>query len=148
MASFKGHAEYSVDSKGRVAIPAKMRSALRPEANQTFVITRGHEECVVLYPLDVWERREEKMAELNTYRSKPRAFVRVAMMWAEEVTLDNQGRVGLPRPLSEFAELDGKVIILGSIDHIEIWNPGRFDAYLESEVGDFEALSEEVMGAD
>ena len=148
MASFKGHAEYSVDSKGRIASPAKMRSAVRPEANQTFVVTRGLEECAVLYPLDVWERREKRMAELNTYRKKPRAYVRVAMMWAEEVTLDAQGRISIPRPLIEFADLDGTAVILGSIDHIEIWNPERFDAYLESEVGDFETLSEEVMGTD
>ena len=148
MASFKGQAEYSIDNKGRVAIPAKMRSALHPEANQTFVVTRGLEECIVLYPLDIWEQREAKMAELNMYRSKPRAYVRVAMMWADEVVLDSQGRISLPKPLIDLAGLDGTAIILGSIDHIEIWNPERFAAYLEQEVGDFETLSEEVMGMD
>ncbi|MEX0599172.1 MAG: division/cell wall cluster transcriptional repressor MraZ, partial [Rhodothermales bacterium] len=72
MASFKGQAEYSVDSKGRVAIPAKMRNALSPEAKNSFTITRGFEQCINLYPLDQWEKREAEISELNTYRSEAR----------------------------------------------------------------------------
>lgn len=147
MPSFKGQAEYSVDSKGRVAIPAKMRANLRPEADGTFVLTRGFEQCIFLYPLDEWRRKEHEIAELNMYRSESRAFVRIIMMWAEEVSLDSQGRLSLPRPLIEFAGLDGRALILGSMDHIEIWSPDRFTQYLDDELDmDYEALTEKVMG--
>ena len=59
MAGFKGQAEYSVDRKGRVTIPAKMREAVSPEANKTFTVTRGFEQCVFLYPMDIWSEIEE-----------------------------------------------------------------------------------------
>ena len=103
MAAFKGQAEYSVDSKGRLAIPAKMRSALNPEAKNTFTLTRGFEKSIFAYSLDHWERVEEELSDLNMYRKEARNLVRMVMMWAEEVSLDAQGRISLPRSLMDFA---------------------------------------------
>ena len=128
MASFKGQAEYSVDSKGRVAIPARMRSALNPEANNSFTITRGFEQCILLFPLDEWAKREAEIARLNTYRSEARSFVRTIMRWADEVTLDGQGRIVVPKSLIAFAGLEDAVLIIGVLDRIEIWNPNVFAA--------------------
>ncbi len=146
MASFKGQAEYSVDSKGRVAIPAKMRSALNPEAKSTFTITRGFEQCIFLYPQDHWMQMEEEISRLNKYNRETRDFVRAIMMWAEEVTLDGQGRVTLPKPLIEFGGIDGRATILGSLEYIEIWDPGTFERYLNERPADYETLAEHVLG--
>lgn len=146
MASFKGQAEYSVDSKGRVAIPAKMRSALSPEAKNSFIVTRGFEKCITLFPLDEWERKEEQIASLNMYRSEARDFVRMIMMWAEEVSLDSQGRITVPKPLMEFAEIRETVLIIGSMDHIEIWDPKAFGAWQEGRGSDYATLAERVLG--
>lgn len=146
MAGFKGQAEYSVDSKGRVAIPAKMRSAMNPEAKSTFTITRGFEKCIFLYPLDQWEQMEEEIGGLNMYRSETRDFVRTIMMWADEVALDGQGRITIPKPLLEFAGISDRAAIIGSFDHIEIWDPAIFDAYLNQQTADYETLAERVMG--
>ena len=110
MAGFKGQAEYSVDQKGRVAIPAKMRNALNPEAKNTFTVTRGFEQCIFVYPLDRWERMEAEMEELNIYRSQTRNFIRSVLMYAEEVTLDAQGRVGIPKRLLQFAGVEGEAL--------------------------------------
>ena len=144
--AFKGQAEYSIDGKGRVAIPAKMRNDLRPEAKNTFVVTRGFEKCVFVYPADRWEKMEEEMGGLNPYQSEARDFIRIIMMWADDVSLDSQGRITLPKRLIEFAGLDGRATILGAFDHIEIWDPDRFEAYLNEQTDDYETLAERVMG--
>ena len=145
MAGFKGQAEYSVDSKGRVAIPAKMRSALNPEAKSTFTMTRGFERCVFLYPQDRWTEMEEEFATLSPFNREARAFVRNIVRWAEEVVLDKQGRIGLSKPLMEFAELSERALIIGALDHIEIWDPDVFDGYLNEQTEDYETLAERVM---
>ncbi|HYE95369.1 MAG TPA: division/cell wall cluster transcriptional repressor MraZ [Rubricoccaceae bacterium] len=148
MAGFKGQAEYKVDEKGRVALPAKMRRAVRPEANDTFVATRGFEQCVFLYPLDVWEKKEAEMSGLNLYQSEARDFVRTLLMWAEEGALDGQSRFSLPKSLLDFAGLTpkGQAIIIGALDHIEIWNPEILDAHLNQQAAAYETLAERVMG--
>lgn len=146
MASFKGQAEYSVDSKARVAIPARMRSALSPEAKNSFTITRGFEQCIILYPLDQWVQKEEEIRRLNMYRAETRDFVRSLMMWADEVTLDGQGRITVPKTLMEFAGLTDSALIIGALDHIEIWDPGVFKAYQQGIGSDYPTLAERVLG--
>jgi len=146
MASFKGQASYSVDGKGRVAIPAKMRAVLAPEAKGTFTMTRGFERCIFLYPLDEWERMESEIAGLNMYSRQSRDFVRSFLRWADEVTLDAQGRVPLTRQLMEYAGIGDKALIIGALDRIEIWNPDAFDKYMDEQSADYETLAERVMG--
>lgn len=146
MASFKGQAAFSVDNKGRVAIPAKMRGALSPSAKNTFTMTRGFERCVFLYPLDAWEKMEGEIAGLNMYSRQSRDFVRTILMWADEVALDAQGRIPLSRPLMDFAGITERALIIGALDHIEIWDPDVFASYLEQQPADYETLAERVMG--
>jgi MraZ protein len=146
MAGFKGQAEYSIDSKGRIAIPAKMRNALNPEAKSTFTITRGFEKCIYLYPMDTWLGIEAEISSLNTYNRQTRDFVRGILMWAEEVALDSQGRIGIPKVLSEFAGASDKGLVIGAYDHIEIWNPESFATHMEKQEDDYETLAERVMG--
>ncbi|SHK31035.1 division/cell wall cluster transcriptional repressor MraZ [Rhodothermus profundi] len=146
MASFKGQAAYSVDEKGRVAIPAKMRAVLKPEAKGTFTATRGFERCIFLYPLDRWEEIEMQMMKLNLYQREARNFVRQILRWAEEVTLDKQGRVVLPKVLMEFAGITDRALIIGALDHIEIWNPATFEQFVNEQPLDYETLAEKVMG--
>lgn len=149
MAGFKGQAAYSVDAKGRIAIPAKMRAALNPEAKNTFTITRGFEKCVFLYPLDHWTHMETEMRGLNAYNRESRNFLRTILMWADEVALDGQGRVSIARPLMEFAGISagGTALIIGALDHIEVWDPAFFENYASEHVDEYDALAERVMGS-
>lgn len=146
MAGFKGQAERSVDSKGRMAIPAKMRGELAPEARNTFTATRGIEKCIVLYPQNRWVEMEEELMDLNMFQRKARMFVRTIVRWAEEVTLDNQGRIMLPKRLQEFAEVEDKVTVIGQLDRIEIWNPATLNALDEEQEESYEEIAESVMG--
>jgi MraZ protein len=147
VAGFKGQYENAIDDKGRVAIPAKMRRALKPEANETFTATRGFEQCIFLYPLDRWEEMEDEFMRLNPYQREARDFVRTITRWAEDVSLDKQGRIVLPKRLMDFAGLSSEAIIIGSLDHIEVWDPQVFENYLNDVPGDYEAVAERVMGA-
>ena len=146
MAGFKGQASYSVDAKGRAAIPAKMRNVMNPEAKGAFTVTRGFEKCIFLYPVDQWRAMEREIGALSTYSREARAFTRRIMMWADEVTLDNQGRVSLPKALIEYAGIRDRALILGAYDRIEIWEPSTFDEYLAAETADYETLAARVMG--
>ncbi|HOK14633.1 MAG TPA: division/cell wall cluster transcriptional repressor MraZ [Candidatus Kapabacteria bacterium] len=145
MAFFKGQETYSIDNKGRVNIPAKMRKSLSPEANDTFAITRGLDRCITAYPIDEWKKYEEKFANLNQYDEKNRYFLRMLLMWSEEVTLDAQQRISLPRKLLEFAGIESKVMIVGMGDHIEFWNPDEFENYLNRFNEPYEKVAEQVF---
>lgn len=149
MAGFKGNAEYSVDSKGRVAIPAKFRGAMRPEANGSFVATTGMgDRCIRLYPADEWELKEEEMRSLNTYRPEVRVALRLMLANAEELSLDGQGRVMVPRTLLDEAgiEIGGKAKLVGMLECIEVWNPEAFDDHINGRTAESEVLFERVMG--
>lgn len=145
MAFFKGQELYSIDAKGRVNIPAKMRRSIAEEANDTLVLTRGTDSCVIAYPLDEWKKHEEKFGSLNQYDEKNRFFLRQLLMWSEEVSIDRQQRVSIPKRLQELATIEGKVMIVGMVDHIEFWNPEKFEAYLKSHEESYEAVAEKVM---
>ena len=119
---------------------------MRPEALSTFTALRGFERCISLYPQDQWQAIEDDIAALSTYSRDARAFTRRVMMWAEEVKLDAQGRVKLPKSLIQYARIRGKVLIIGAYDRIEIWNPQIFESYLDGEEADYETLAARVMG--
>ncbi len=146
MAFFKGQELYSLDSKGRVNIPAKMRKGISPDANGTFTVTRGKDKCIEAYPLDEWKKYEERFESLNQYDPKNRRFLRMILMWSEEVNLDSQQRISVPKKLLEYAGIDKKVLICGMGDHIEFWDPEEFEKYLDSEDISYEEVSGTVMG--
>lgn len=129
-------------------VPAKMRRALSPDAKETFVATRGLEQCVFLYPLDRWEEIEAEMGRLNQFDPQARTFVRTINMWAEELTMDGQGRIALPKSLIEFADLQpgGKAQVIGAFDRIEVWDPTVFETHLNQQTDTYETLAERVMG--
>ena len=146
MAFFKGQETYSIDNKGRVNIPSKMRKSVSPDANDTFVVTRGADNCVWAFPLDEWKKYEDKFETLNQYDEKNRYFLRMLLMWAEEVTLDAQQRISIPKKLLEYAKIDAKVTIIGMGDKIEFWEPKHYDKYINATDESYEAVAQKVMG--
>lgn len=147
MGFFKGQETYSIDNKGRVNIPAKMRKSISPEAGDVFVMTRGVDKCIVAYPMDEWRKYEERFSQLNHYNEKDRFFLRMILAWSEEVSIDGQQRVSLPKRHMEFAGIEGKVTIVGMIDHIEFWNPDEFEKYLGGQAESYEDVAAKVMVA-
>jgi len=148
MSFFKGRELYSVDGKGRVSVPAKMRKSISPEALDTFVLTRGPDDdpCIFAYPLDEWRKFEESLKQLNLYNDQERFFLRTILSWADEATLDTQFRVMIPKMLLDFARIEKTALILGAMDHVEIWNPELFESYLAARKESYASVAASVMG--
>ena len=148
MSFFKGRETYSVDDKGRIAIPAKMRKSMSPESMETFVVTRGPDEdpCIYAYPLDEWQKVEGELSGLNQYNDRDRFFLRTLLYWADELVFDKQHRVMLPKALVEFARIEKTALIIGAMDHLEIWNPEIFESYLTKRHESYAEVAETVMG--
>jgi len=149
MPSFKGQYEHSVDNKGRVSFPAKLRKALNPQAQERFTILRGLEPCLYLYPEDEWQKVEDQLSQIYSFTKEGRTVKRNFLRFAVDIDLDNQNRIPLPSQLTDWADIDGKAIFIGSGERIEIWSPEKLD---EIDAGlDFESyqeLFERVMGDD
>jgi MraZ protein len=144
--AFMGMYDYSVDNKGRVNVPLKMRKSLNPESNDTFVVTRGFEKCIAVYPLNEWNMIENRINNLNSFKEKDRLFQRTFLMWACHQELDSQSRISLPKNLLEYAEIKSEVKIIGVGERIEIWNPQVFSTYFDSQTEGYEQIAEQVMG--
>ena len=113
MSSFKGRYSYSVDEKGRVALPAKLRSNLATSAKGNFVITRGFERCLYVYPQDEWNKLEQFVRSLSFLDAQHRFYARTLFERANDSKIDGQSRITIPPELMEFAGIKNEVLILG-----------------------------------
>lgn len=145
VSSFKGSYSYSVDSKGRINIPAKLRKYVSPEANDTFVVTRGFEKCLFLYPLDEWNTLEGSIRQLSPSNSQHRFITRTLLQYATETQLDGQSRVTIPRELLQFAGIEDQVLIVGVLERIEVWNPKDYASYMGSQTESYENVAQAVL---
>jgi MraZ protein len=145
MSSFKGSFNYTIDNKGRINIPAKMRKNLSPEANNSFVITRGFESCVFVYPNDEWAKREAEIGKLLQTDQQHRFFTRMLLQYATDAELDGQSRIVLPKELIQYAKIENDVLILGVFDRIEVWNPDEYKKYLDGQQEDYLTVASKVF---
>lgn len=147
--TFSGEYSYSIDAKGRVNIPAKFRQALSAESDNTFVITRGMDRCVWVYPLTEWKFIESELRELSSLASLHRTFIRNTTRYATPVTYDKQGRIQITPSLVEFAGLKKSTLIIGMVNKIEIWDPAILKkmekANLDIDSADYDTLAEKII---
>ena len=120
---FMGQYEHSIDTKGRIIIPVKYREDL----GDVFVVTRGLDGCLFLYPPEEWQSFVEKLKELPSNQST-RKIQRQFLSKAMEVTLDKQGRILIPALLREVAALEKEVVFVGMMNRIEVWDKCRLEA--------------------
>ena len=148
MVSFKGEYEHSLDNKGRVALPAKLRKALEDSVPR-FVLTYGLDKCLYLYPHEHWVAFEERLSKLNSFRGNDRAAIRYFLRNAEDIELDGQNRISLPAKHQGFANVSDKVTFIGSGSHIEIWSPNELDILMDAwSTEDLQANVERVLGGE
>ena len=127
-------------------MPANLRKQLPPEANEKFMINRGFEKCLVLYPINEWNKIIEDVNQLNDFVKKNRDFSRYFHRGATELEMDNTGRILLPKRLLEFATIDKEIILAARDNKIEVWAADKYEALFNEEPDGFENLAEEVMG--
>ncbi len=122
---FVGEYHHTIDDKGRLSMPAKMRRDLESGA----VVTRGVDHCLFVYAKNEWQNLAEKIAALPLADPKARSFSRSMLAGAMEVEFDKLGRVLLPGYLREYADLSGEVVVAGLFNRIELWNKAAWTAY-------------------
>jgi MraZ protein len=133
---FIGEYKHTIDTKKRLALPAKFRK----ELGQTVVITRWFDNCLVVFTEKEWQVLSEKWGNLPSGQSEARGLARVLLAGAMSVDLDNLGRVLIPEYLKKYADLQKNVTICGLFNRLEIWDEGKWEKYktqTEKSVGDF-----------
>jgi len=141
-----GEFECKLDQKGRVILPSNLKKQISPEAKDMFVINRGFENCLVLYPMNEWKGISAEINRLNLYNRKNRNFVRYFYRGATELALDGSNRLLLPKTLMSYAGIGKEVILFAFSNRIEVWAKDKYEQLMTDEPEDFAALAEEVMG--
>ena len=122
---FMGEFHHTVDNKGRLIIPSRVREDLGDQ----FIVTRGLEKCLFIYPKNEWNSIIQKYKQLPDTKDR-RYFMRIFLSGATICELDKQGRINIPIPLLEYASLEKDCIIIGVDERLEVWSKERWDAFI------------------
>ena len=139
---FLGEFEVPVDDKGRIFLPADLRRNLDPEADDTLVVVRGLDGCLAAHPKNQWSQIAERMLRLPQTEHKVRLYYRAMLSQATEVRLDRQGRASIPRKLLERAQIEDRMIVIGTLDRLEFWQPDAWKQYLQQAEATLEEVAE------
>ncbi len=138
---FMGEYHHSIDDKGRIIMPSKFRYDL----GETFVITRGIDSCLFVYPKETWNRLTEKLNELSFTKKDVRSFQRFFLSAATICEFDKQGRINITSPLADYADLTKECVVIGVNDRIEIWSKGNFDKFLNENINNVSEIAEHLF---
>ncbi|ACV61931.1 MraZ protein [Desulfofarcimen acetoxidans DSM 771] len=141
---FMGEHQHTIDNKGRMIIPARFRE----ELGERFVMTKGLEGCLALYPLQEWSVLEQKMRSLPFTRKDARALARFIFSGASECEIDKQGRILIPNNLREHAKLVKDVVVIGVSSRVEIWSKAEWEAYSNETAVSVEEIAEKIVDFD
>ena len=122
---FIGEYNHTIDEKGRLAVPVKFRNKLAKGA----VVTKGLDNCLVLYTAEEWKKLAPRLAALPINKANSRAFSRLMLAGAMDVSLDKQGRIILPDYLRKYAGVGKNVIVAGLYTRLEIWDKAKWESY-------------------
>ncbi|PIU51624.1 cell division/cell wall cluster transcriptional repressor MraZ [Candidatus Desantisbacteria bacterium CG07_land_8_20_14_0_80_39_15] len=141
---FMGEYQHSLDKKGRLIVPSKFREILTEKYEDKFVITRGLDNCLFLYPSDEWREIERKVKTLSMLKREARAFKRFLISGAVECVLDKQGRIMIPFNLRQHAHIERDVVLIGAVEKIEIWSKENWHTYSKKAEESFEEIAQEL----
>jgi transcriptional regulator MraZ len=143
---FLGRYEHTVDSKGRVSIPMKIREILTDRYEEKMIVTADFDQCLVGYPASEWQRIQEKAQSLPIMQKEVKDWLRFCYSYATECDLDRQGRILLSASLRDYARLGKEVVLLGLSNKIEIWDPKRLKEKESQMPKNFEKIGEALAG--
>lgn len=136
-----GQFQHSLDPKGRLIIPSKFREQL----GESFILTKGLDRCLFVYPKSEWVMLEQKLKALPLTKKEARAFIRFFFSGAVEVELDKQGRILIPPVLREYARIEKEVVIIGVSNRAEIWSASEWEAYSKEAEDSYEEIAENMV---
>src|SRR5580698_6053005 len=132
MIGFLGEYEVTLDAKGRLLLPAGFKKQLPEDSASQFVINRGIETCLSLYPSQSWEPIFSEISKLNDFDPKVREFRRFFLNGAIQMELDSAGRLLIPKNLAEYAGLEKDIVLVSAINKIEIWDKNKYKEFFET----------------
>ena len=135
-----GEYRHNVDTKGRVSVPSKFRADL----GQSFVVTKGLDNCLFVYSKKEWETFENKLKELPLTNNDARSFMRFFFAGATECEVDKQGRINIPQVLREYAGIKKDVVIVGVSTRAEIWDSSNWGKYTSSDSLDVSKIASQM----
>lgn len=138
---FIGEYHHSIDSKGRIIIPSKFRE----ELGNSFIVTRGIENCLFVYSIDNWNKICDKLNSLPFTKKDARNFIRFFMSGATEVELDNQGRINISSVLVNYANLVKDCVVIGTGDRLEIWAMESWNDFFNSTKDSMSDIAENLF---
>lgn len=138
---FMGEYHHNIDDKARIVLPSKFRE----ELGDAFVVTRGLEGCLFVYSKEEWINIVSKLRELPFTKKDARAFLRFFLSGAVECQTDKQGRVALPTPLVNYANIKKECVVIGVNDRLEIWSEDAFNDYFNQNIDNISDLAEDLF---
>lgn len=138
---FMGEYQHTIDIKGRLHIPARFRDGL----GERFVATKGLDQCLFVFPMDEWQRMENRLKELPFTKADARAFVRYFFSGAAECEFDPQGRILVPQTLRDYGRLEKDVVVIGVSSRVEIWSKAEWENYSEKADSSYEEIAEKII---
>ena len=149
VSGFYGQFQTTMDDKGRFALPAKLRGVTdtdgKPYLEGDLILTKGLEGCLTLYPGSEWQDIQKRLSSLSFTQKDYRFFSRRFYSSAAAVSPDRSGRILVPSHLIEEAGLKKELLVIGVNNWIEIWNPERFEYYLQQYSGSYEEVAERLF---
>jgi len=136
-----GEFYHNLDKKGRVIVPSRFRE----ELGDNFIITRGLDNCLFLYPIEEWKNIEGRLKSLPFTKAETRAFMRMFFSGASEVEIDKQGRALIPPILRKHSHLQKEVVFIGVSNRAEIWSKEIWEKYSSNSNLSFEQVAEKLM---
>lgn len=147
MIGFLGEFEATLDAKGRFLLPAGFKKQLPEEETSRFVINRGFEKCLALYPMRTWEPLFAKINGLNEFDPRQREFRRAFLNGATYVEPDTAGRILVPPSLKLYAALQKDIVLMATGDKLEIWDSNKYKQFFDSISSDaLSDLGNQVLG--
>ena len=149
MANFRGQHEHTMDSKGRVSFPARYREVLSEndptgEKVDRVILTHALDGNLELYSIDRWTRFEKKLQGLSSFKKEVKYVKRLYIGSAQEVSLDSNGRLLIPKSMREYAGLERDVVWVGQIDKVELWESSAWKQMNEEAEDNTEAIQEAI----
>lgn len=138
---FMGEYHHSIDEKGRLIIPSKFRN----ELGESFVVTRGIENCLFVYSLPEWEKIVTKLKTLPFTKKDARNFTRFFLSGATTVEFDKQGRINISSPLASYANLEKECVVVGVNDRLEIWSLDSWNKFFEDNQENLSDIAENLF---
>ena len=149
MIGFIGEYEATLDAKGRFLLPAGFKKQLPEGGVEHFIVNRGLEKCLSLYPMNSWKPIFAEISNLNDFDPKVRQFRRFFLNGAIQVELDSANRILLPKNLMDHAALEKDIVLVSAVNKIEIWDKNKYQQFFETFSPEaFSNLAKEVMAAD